>query len=88
MYIRRIADVDLTVLEQLIAGSVAQLKRRFDQGPTAMTHAVRFGHRGRRPRQPRPGVPDIPHSIPRRGNNRPPYFLDEDNCAADWQSLA
>lgn len=29
LYIRRLADVDLKVLEQLVAGSVAEVKRRY-----------------------------------------------------------
>jgi len=29
LYIKRLADVDVTVLEKLVAGSVAQLKRRY-----------------------------------------------------------
>ncbi|MEA2694124.1 MAG: hypothetical protein QOJ16_3511 [Acidobacteriota bacterium] len=32
LYVRRLSDVDLEVLEQLIAGSVAERKRRYAQG--------------------------------------------------------
>jgi len=31
LYIRRLSDVDLEVLEQLVAGSVAEMKRRYGQ---------------------------------------------------------
>lgn len=35
LYIRRLADVDLGVLEQLVAGAVAEVKRRYGEGADA-----------------------------------------------------
>ena len=32
LYVRRLSDVDLKVLEQLVLGSIAEIKRRYAQG--------------------------------------------------------
>jgi hypothetical protein len=34
LYLHKLSDVDLKVLEQLVVGSVAQRKRRYGSGPT------------------------------------------------------
>jgi Domain of unknown function (DU1801) len=30
LYIRRLSDIDITVLEQLVSGSIAEIRRRYD----------------------------------------------------------